>query len=213
MGAVLRFLFCRWAEHKRLVVLTAGAMVAATATDVFLPLYAGDLVSALAQLGARIAALHAALWALAAMAALGLAQVALRYTVFRGIVRLTLRNMEDAARAAFHRVQRFSADWHANSFAGSVQRKITRGMWAIDMLNDTLLVALLPALSVLAGSAIVLGWHWPLMGALLALGSGSMLRSRPRSRYAGWPRPPSSPTNGTPKWAAPWPMPSPATRW
>jgi ATP-binding cassette subfamily B protein len=44
-------------------------------------------------------------------------------------------------------------------------------MWAIDMLNDTLLVALLPALCVLAGSAVVLGLMWPVMGILLALGS------------------------------------------
>ena len=27
---------------------------------------------------------------------------------------------------AFHRVQRFSTDWHANSFAGATVRKITR---------------------------------------------------------------------------------------
>jgi len=44
-------------------------------------------------------------------------------------------------------------------------------MWALDMLNDTLLVALLPAVSVLAGSAVVLGLRWPVMGALLAVGS------------------------------------------
>jgi ATP-binding cassette subfamily B protein len=172
MGAVLGFLFQRWAEHKLLVVATAGAMVGATLTDVFLPIFAGNLVTAVSdQANHRGAALHGALVALSVMAALGAVQTALRYSVFRSIVRLTLQNMSDVARAAFWRVQRFSSDWHANTFAGSVQRKITRGMWAIDMLNDTLLVALLPALSVLAGSAVVLGLHWPIMGALLAVGS------------------------------------------
>jgi ATP-binding cassette subfamily B protein len=172
-GDVLAFLFRRWAEHKRLVAATAGAMVLATLTDVFLPIYAGNLVTAVTDASAnRPAALHGALVALAVMAALGAAQTALRYTVFRSIVRLTLHNMADVARAAFYRVQRFSSDWHANTFAGSVQRKITRGMWAIDMLNDTLLVALLPAISVLAGSAVVLGLRWPAMGLLLAVGSG-----------------------------------------
>jgi ATP-binding cassette subfamily B protein len=172
MGAVLAFLFRRWAEHRLLVVGTAGAMVAATMTDVFLPVFAGNLVTAVADAGAhRAAALHSALVALAVMAALGVAQTALRYAVFRGIVRLTLRVMADVARAAFYRVQRFSSDWHANSFSGSVQRKITRGMWALDMLNDTLLLTLLPALSVLVGSSIVLGLHWPVMGAVLAVGS------------------------------------------
>jgi ATP-binding cassette subfamily B protein len=172
MGAVLGFLFRRWAEHKALVGATAGAMVAATLTDVFLPVYAGNLVTAVSNADSnREVALHGALVALGIMAALGLMQTTLRFTVFRSIVRLTLHNMSDVARAAFWRVQRFSSDWHANTFAGSVQRKITRGMWAIDMLNDTLLVALLPALSVLAGSAIVLGLRWPLIGVLLAVGS------------------------------------------
>ena len=172
MGAVLAFLFQQWAKHSRLVAGTAAAMVAATLADVFLPVYAGNLVTAVSDAaGHRAAALHAAITALAVMAGLGLAQTALRYTVFRGIVALTLHNMADVARDAFWRVQRFSSDWHANTFAGSVQRKVTRGMWALDMLNDTILIALLPALSVLTGSAIVLGLRWPVMGALLAGGS------------------------------------------
>jgi ATP-binding cassette subfamily B protein len=176
MAAVFRFLLRHWAAHLWLVGLTAGAMILATLTDVFLPVYAGNLVTAVSLAGSdRATALHKALLALAIMAALGIAQTVLRYGVFRGIVRLTLENMREVARDAFWRVQRFSADWHSNTFAGSVQRKITRGMWALDMLNDTLLVALLPALSVLAGTAIVLGVHWGLMGGLLALGSAAYI--------------------------------------
>jgi ATP-binding cassette subfamily B protein len=172
MGAVLAFLFRHWAKHIPLVCATAGAMVAATMTDVFLPVFAGNLVTAVSDANDhRAAALHGAIIAVVIMAGLGLAQTALRYVVFLSIVQLTLRNMAEAAKDAFFRVQRFSSDWHSNTFAGSVQRKITRGMWAIDMLNDTLLVALLPALAVLAGSAIVLGLHWPVMGLLLAVGS------------------------------------------
>ena len=62
-------------------------------------------------------------------------------------------------------------DWHANSFAGSTVRKITRGMWALDLLNDTILMALLPSLIVLVGSMILLGMHWPQLGAVIAVGS------------------------------------------
>ncbi len=76
----------------------------------------------------------------------------------------TLRIMSDVSRDAFMRVQRFSTDWHANSFAGSTVRKITRGMWALDLLNDTILMALLPSLAVLLGSMILLGLHWPSLG-------------------------------------------------
>ena len=83
----------------------------------------------------------------------------------------TLRIMSDVARDAFMRVQRFSTDWHANSFAGSTVRKITRGMWALDLLNDTILMALLPSLVVLLGSMILLGLHWPSLGLVVAVGA------------------------------------------
>src|SRR3954467_13353091 len=79
--------------------------------------------------------------------------------------------MSDIAAAAFHRVQRFSTDWHANSFAGSTVRKVTRGMWALDLLNDTILIALLPSVAMLVGSTLLLGWFWPLMGLVVAVGS------------------------------------------
>ena len=171
MAAVLKFLLRQWSDHKLLVAGIALSMIGATLTDVFLPIYAGNLVTAVSIHAHRSVALHGAGVAIGIMAALGLTQTVLRYVVFRKIVTLTLFNMREAAANAFWRVQRFSADWHSNTFAGSVQRKITRGMWAIDMLNDTLLVALLPAVSVLAGSAIVLGLRWPVMGLLLATGS------------------------------------------
>jgi len=50
-------------------------------------------------------------------------------------------------------------------------RKITRGMWALDLMHDTLLLALLPSLTVLAGSMIVLGLRWPIMGLVIGLSS------------------------------------------
>ena len=49
-------------------------------------------------------------------------------------------------------------------------RKVTRGMWALDLLNDTILMALLPSLLVLLGSMILLGLHWPVLGAVIAVG-------------------------------------------
>jgi ATP-binding cassette subfamily B protein len=173
MARVLAFVLALWRGHPALVCGIAAAMVAATLTDVFLPIYAGNLVSAVSAAagGHDARALRAAGRALGIMVALGLIQQLLRYGAFIGIVRLTTGVMSEVARHAFHRVQRFSSDWHANTFAGSVVRKVTRGMWALDTLNDTLLIALLPAVAVLAGSAIVLGLRWPTMGVLLAVGA------------------------------------------
>jgi ATP-binding cassette subfamily B protein len=172
MAVVLRFLLQCWASHAGLVAIIAGAMIGATLTDVFLPVYAGNLVTAVSVAAShRAGAVRGAITAVIIMTGLGASQAVLRYVVFLNIVKLTLVNMQEVAQGAFWRVQRFSADWHSNTFAGSVQRKITRGMWALDMLNDTLLIALLPAISVLAGTAIVLGLRWPVMGVLLAVGS------------------------------------------
>ena len=78
------------------------------------------------------------------LVALGLGAMLLRQAVYYSIIGFTLRMMNGMMSSAFHRVQRLSTDWHANSFAGSTVRKITRGMWAVDQLNDTLLIALLP---------------------------------------------------------------------
>ena len=76
------------------------------------------------------------------------------------IVPFTLKMMADIAGRLPSRPA-FSTDWHANSFAGSTVRKVTRGMWALDLLNDTILIALLPSLVMLVGSMILLGVLWP----------------------------------------------------
>jgi ATP-binding cassette subfamily B protein len=165
---VLVFTFRHWAERKWLVVAIALAMMLATVTEVVVPVYAGRLVDALAQ-GREFAdvALHSFL----VMAGLGLTMVLLRHLAWWSVVPLTLSMMRKVSQNAFHRVQRFSTDWHNNSFAGSIVRKITRGMWALDMINDVLLLALLPSLVVLVGTVVLLGQRWPIMGLVMALGS------------------------------------------
>ena len=165
---VLFFTLRHWAAQKGLTVGIAVAMVLATLTEVVVPVYAGRLVDALAQgRDAADVALHAFL----VMMLLGLVMVALRHLAWWGVVPLTLGIMRKVAQDAFHRVQRFSTDWHNNSFAGSIVRKITRGMWALDMINDVLLLALLPSLVVLVGTVLLLGHRWPVMGLVMALGS------------------------------------------
>ncbi|MGY0780238.1 ABC transporter ATP-binding protein [Azospirillum argentinense] len=170
--AVLAFTFRHWSRRKPLVAWIAGTIALATLADVFMPLFAGRLVDALALLpDDRETARDAAVGAFAAMVGLGAGMVVLRHLAWSGVIPLTLRIMADVGQDSFHRVQRFSTDWHANSFAGSIVRKITRGMWALDTLNDTLLLALWPSLVVLAGTMLLLGLQWPVMGLVIALGT------------------------------------------
>lgn len=148
------------------------AVLFSTLADVLTPLYSGRLVDAVVSGAASDEiAWNAAMAAFMMLMALSLGAIVLRHVTFMGIVSLTLKMMSDIAAAAFHHIQRFSSDWHANSFAGSTVRKVTRGMWALDLLNDTLLVALFPSVVMLVGSTALMAWYWPMMGVIIGLGS------------------------------------------
>jgi ATP-binding cassette, subfamily B, bacterial len=165
---VLRFLFRQWRRNPRFLLTVAFGMSLATGTDVVTPVLAGRLVDVVTRGGT----LSQAALLLGGLSALGLVAVLGRRAGYIGITRLTLRIMSDVASEAFWRVQRFSADWHANTFAGSTVRRVTRGMWAIDTLDDTLLLLLLPELVVLVGTTLVLALRWPMMGLLLGVCAG-----------------------------------------
>ncbi|CAN7549827.1 ABC transporter ATP-binding protein [Mesorhizobium caraganae] len=170
--SVLGFTLSHWRRQPWRLSLIMGGFLLSTLADVLTPLYSGRLVDAVASSAAADdVAWNAAMAAFFALVGLALTGVVLRNLAFMGIVELTLKMMADIAADAFHRVQRFSTDWHANSFAGSTVRKITRGMWALDLLNDTILIALLPSVAMLVGSTLLLGWFWPLMGLVVAVGS------------------------------------------
>jgi ATP-binding cassette, subfamily B, bacterial len=170
--SVLGFSLTHWRRQPWRLSLIMGGFLLSTLADVLTPLYSGRLVDAVASsAGADAIAWNAAMTAFSILMALALTGVVLRNLAFMGIVELTLKMMADIAADTFHRVQRFSTDWHANSFAGSTVRKVTRGMWALDLLNDTILIALLPSVVMLVGSTLLLGWFWPLMGAVVAAGS------------------------------------------
>ncbi|WP_424627652.1 ABC transporter ATP-binding protein [Bradyrhizobium sp. SYSU BS000235] len=170
--AVLPFVFQHWRNQPLRGSIVCIGLAGATVADVFMPLFAGRLVDAV-TLGATdmAAAQHGAMTAFGIIVGLGFVSMLLHFMGLQAIVPFTLRIMSDVARNAFLRVQRFSTDWHANTFAGSTVRKITRGMWAIDLLNDTLLMALLPSLVVLLGSTLLLAWFWPILGVAIAIGS------------------------------------------
>ncbi|MCR6670312.1 ABC transporter ATP-binding protein [Devosia ginsengisoli] len=166
---VLGFTFRHWSGRLALVGTICALVIASTLAEVMVPVFSGQIVDAIA--GGANAGAEEALRAFAIVVGLGLTSVILRWFIFQGVIRLTIRMMADIVNNGFHRVQRFSTDWHANSFAGSTVRKITRGMWALDSLNDVLLVALLPSVVMLVGASVILGSYWPVMGLVVALGS------------------------------------------
>lgn len=170
--SVLGFTWKHWQKQPVRVSLIVAAVLLSTLADVLTPLYSGRLVDAVVGGSAADSmAGSAAIDAFVVLLGLSLGAVILHHITLMLIVRLTLTMMTDIASGAFYRIQRFSTDWHANSFAGSTVRKVTRGMWALDLLNDTLLMALIPSVMMLVGSTALMAWYWPLMGLIVGVGS------------------------------------------
>ncbi|GAA3675254.1 MULTISPECIES: ABC transporter ATP-binding protein [Acetobacter] len=166
---VLGFVMRLWLAFPQPLAVTVGTVLLATLADVLMPLAAGRLVADVAEPASQSTRLEDALWMLAALAACGFGSVLAKRCAYLGITRLTTRVMQKIGTESFAHVQRLSTDWHANTFAGSTVRRLTRGMWAVDMLDDTLLLMLLPEFCLLVLTTLVLGWHWPAMGVLLGV--------------------------------------------
>ena len=79
--------------------------------------------------------------------------------------------MGEIAQTAFARVQRLSTDWHANNFAGSTVRRVTRGMWGDRHARRHAAADAAAGDVRAAGTTVVLALRWPLMGLLLGLAS------------------------------------------
>lgn len=164
---VLRFCLHYWMLSPVLFLSVLTARLLSTLIDVAVPLASGHLVDAVAS-GIRenpAPAIEAAVWFIALGAAFALGRQCVAFLVNR----LSARSIAQIGRDAFNKVQRFSADWHVNSFAGATVRKITRGMTSFDTFTDTLVFGLLPSLIVVMGVSVVFWWRWPVLGAIVAI--------------------------------------------
>lgn len=122
-----------------------------------------------ASQNAQDGAVGQAIWALAAFAGVTLGVTVCRFMLYQCEIRFSTRNMGDVVAGSFATVQRFSTDWHANSFAGSIVRKLTRGMWAYDMATATLFLYAVPTVAVLLGLPlmIIFAAGLPLLGGYM----------------------------------------------
>ena len=169
---VLTFTFLHWRRQPWRIAVIAGAITLSTLADIVVPFFVGRLVDALTAPAAdRLIALHRAIDAFAIIACLGPLSITFRHIAWTVVIPFTLRIMGDVAEASIHHVQRLSTDWHANAFAGSVVRKITRGMGSLDQLNDVLLLALLSSSVVLLGTIVLFTVQWPVLGVVVAIGA------------------------------------------
>lgn len=72
---------------------------------------------------------------------------------------------------ALFKVQRFSTDWHVDSFAGATVRRITRGLWAANSFVDQFIFGFIPLTILIIGMIGVMFARWQLLGIILTVGA------------------------------------------
>lgn len=164
---VLSFCLHYWMLSPPLFFGILSARIASTLVDVAVPVSAGFLIDAIAN-GSRDNP-GPAFRALALFIGLGATFAISRQLVTFLLNRLSGQSIAAIGRDSFRKVQRFSADWHANSFAGATVRKITRGMTSFDTFTDTLAFGLLPSFIVMVGVSAVFFYRWPVLGVIMAV--------------------------------------------
>ena len=158
---VLAFVMGLWLRRPVLLAAAVGLMLVAIGFDLALPHAARQLVDAVTAGPANADAAWAA-WAL--FVAVYLAFTVIRNLAFRFWNPLAARNMKQLTDEAFQKVQSFSADWHADNFAGATVRKLSRAMWGYDQVSDAVVLWLGPAFLVLIGLSAMMALRWPAVG-------------------------------------------------
>ena len=170
----LLYILSYWRNFPKAVGGVSICIALMILCDVLLPVFAGRIVDAVAQ-GLGPDGVTEAVIALAVTAFITFIAIEAGYHTISYVkeilwIWLASETMQRMVQDAFARVQRFSADWHANSFAGATVRKITRGKWAYDEMADSLFYGLIPSTLVIIGMSAMLASFWPLVGAILFVG-------------------------------------------
>ncbi len=163
---IIRFAIHHWKRHPFLSWSAVLLMAIAVTIDVFVPLVTGKIVDALGHAGTDNAAAAHKAWLYFGMFTV----LAFLHHVFWSAALFNWNwfashNLFNIVTEGMRKVVRFSAEWHANSFAGATVRKITRGMWSFDKFEDTIFFGFFPAFVVMIGMTCMLTVKLPIVGA------------------------------------------------
>jgi ATP-binding cassette subfamily B protein len=160
---VLGFVAQFWKRRPVLFGFGVGLTLVAVAFDLALPYASGHLVDTVASKPRG----DAQAWsALGLFVGVYFAFAIIRNIAHRFWIPLAARNMEEMTNEGFAKVQAFSSDWHADSFAGATVRKLTRAMWGYDSVTDAVTIWLGPGIIVLVGLSFAMLLRQPLAGVI-----------------------------------------------
>ena len=168
-GQVFAFVWRYWARSPIQFFLIAAGALTAVLVELQIPALSADLVvavqGALEDSASMDGAWNALGWLVGTFVLVALIQ--------QGYLRIWMyfaaQIMHRIIADSFNRLQRFSSDWHANNFAGSSVRKITRGMWAYDDFADIVVIDLGPGALMLLGFSVAMFLRDPAMGIYFAI--------------------------------------------
>ena len=165
-GQVLAFIAGYWKRRPWLLAATIGLTLIAIAFDLALPWAAGRLVD---EVSKGVGNVDPAWQAWAVFVGVYCAFSVIRNTAMRFLTPFSANNMKDITDDGFRKVQSFSSDWHADTFAGATVRRLSRAMWGYDVVTDAVLIWFGPAAIVLGGLCVMMFLRWPVVG-LFAMG-------------------------------------------
>ncbi|MGH6950038.1 MAG: ABC transporter transmembrane domain-containing protein, partial [Vitreimonas sp.] len=158
------FMWKHWSSQPGKLAMVGLLFGLAIVADLAMPFASKHLVDALTA-GPSEAGMRAAVWGYGVIVALAFVFYTARNTGVRFHIPFASKNMERIVTDGFRDVQRFSADWHADNFAGATVRRVSRAMNAYDVISDTLVWFLIPAVGVLTGVTVLTFMQWPVIGA------------------------------------------------
>jgi ATP-binding cassette subfamily B protein len=163
IAQIAAYIWKLWMSQPGKLALFGAFFSLSVACDLVFPFASAQLVEALSA-GPTDAAAREAAWAYGLVAAITFTFYFARNTSVRFWIPFAANNMRAIVTGGFRDVQRFSADWHADNFAGATVRRVSRAMWAYDTISDTLVWFVFPALCVLIGITVLTAVQWPLIG-------------------------------------------------
>jgi ATP-binding cassette, subfamily B, bacterial len=159
---VLGFIAGFWARRPWRVTLTVACVLLAIVFETWSPRAAQQLVDITSRGPSHAAGVWQA-WAVLVGVFFGSSMI--RNLGFRFFWNpLAAHNMEEMTNEGFRRVQSFSADWHGDTFAGATVRRLSRAMWGYDVVSDSVIMWIGPALVVLLALSAQLLLSWPIIG-------------------------------------------------
>ena len=183
LAQVAAFMWRHWAKQPGKLAAFGAFFLVAVAADLAFPFAAARLVEAL-SVGPTDEGIRNAAWGYGFVALLAFLFYISRNIGVRFWIPFASNNMERIVTDGFRDVQRFSADWHADNFAGATVRRVSRAMNAYDVISDTLVWYMLPAGAVLLGVTVLTFVQWPLIGLFTGVAiSGFLLTAYLMGRF------------------------------